>query len=168
MPACHPGRSPHRAVDDENAIFLHLHLWKTEPAIRARLGANASSHDGRTSRPASASTNAPVHVEATRRDRRKPRRRKFDHAWRQGASHGAAADHQGVEIPVVERLGRNADADRAADGPAGLGQQVHVIGRLADLPVCELEDRERTHAQHLKSPAKRLKPMRCMGPPTMS
>jgi hypothetical protein len=35
---------------------------------------------------------------------------KFDHAWRQRSNHGAAADHHCVEVPVVERLGRDADA----------------------------------------------------------
>jgi hypothetical protein len=50
----HPSQGPHRAVDDENSIFLHPSLLSTEPASHLR-GTRPWS------RPASASTNAPTH-----------------------------------------------------------------------------------------------------------
>jgi len=30
-PGSHPGRRPHRAVDDEDAVFLHLNFWEPSP-----------------------------------------------------------------------------------------------------------------------------------------
>jgi hypothetical protein len=56
----HPSRGPHRAVDDENPIFLHPSLLGTEPASHLR-GTSAWSRDGHGARPASVSTNAPTH-----------------------------------------------------------------------------------------------------------
>ena len=69
----HPGRGPHRAVDDENAIFLHLHFWK--PRLQFSRVVPMRRRATAVQQPCSASTNAPVQVEATRRDRCKPRRR---------------------------------------------------------------------------------------------
>jgi len=66
---------------------------------------------------------------------------KLDHRWRQCSSHGRCRRPSGCRnFLVVERFGRNADADRTADRSACLRQQVNAIDRLADLPVCELED----------------------------
>src|SRR5258707_10719334 len=76
---------------------------------------------------------------------------KFDHARRQRSDHVAAADNQCVEIRIAERLRRDADADRAADGPAGLGQQAHVVDWLVHLLIREFEHRERGKAHHLKA-----------------
>src|ERR1700680_2252549 len=61
-----------------------------------------------SSRPASARTNAPVQVAATRQRLLQ----KFDQAQRRRFDHGAAADNQRIEIRIVERLRRDAHADR--------------------------------------------------------
>ena len=70
----HPGQGPHRAVDDENSIFLHPSLLGTEPASRLR-GTSAWSRDGHGAdqlRPARTRRRI---VEATGRDRSKAWRR---------------------------------------------------------------------------------------------
>ena len=64
---------------------------------------------------------------------------------------GATADNQCVETRIIERLRRDAHPDRAADGPAGLGQQAHVIDRLAHLRVREFENRGCGEAHHPKA-----------------
>jgi hypothetical protein len=70
----HPGQGPHRAVDDENSIFLHPSLLGTEPASHLR-GTSAWSGDGHGAgrlRPARTRRRT---VEVTDRDRSKAWRR---------------------------------------------------------------------------------------------
>jgi hypothetical protein len=76
---------------------------------------------------------------------------KFDQAQRRRFDHGAAADNQRIEIRIVERLRRDAHADRGTNGPASLGQQTQVIDRLAHLLVRVFKDRHRGEAHHLKA-----------------
>jgi len=63
-------------------------------------------------------------VEATRRDRPKASRRNLDTP---GVNAPATALPPTISVSkfrIVERLRRDADADRTADGPAGLGKQM--------------------------------------------
>src|SRR5262249_17936096 len=90
-----------------------------------------------SSRPASARMNAPVQIAATRRHRPKARRTNFDKSGVRGF--GAAARDQCIEIGTAEPIRHDAHPDRGADGAAGLGQQTHVIDRLAHLPIREFE-----------------------------
>src|ERR1700730_13355581 len=70
----HPSRGPHRAVDDENPIFLHPSLLGTEPASHLR-GASAWSRDGHGADRLQPARTCRRTVEATGRDRSKAWRR---------------------------------------------------------------------------------------------
>src|SRR5258708_35208982 len=98
----HPSRGPHRAVGDENAVLLHLHFWKPSlqfscaVPMRRRTTAVQQTCFGQHERAGARRSYSP-------RSPQTPAQ-KLDHPWRQRSSHDAAADQQGVEFPVVERL----------------------------------------------------------------
>jgi hypothetical protein len=69
----HPGQGPHRAVDDENSIFLHPSLLGTDLKVTCAVPVRGRRRPW--SRPASASTKAPTHRRGDCRDRSKAWRR---------------------------------------------------------------------------------------------
>ena len=95
----HPGRGPHRAVDDEDAVFLHLHLW--EPSLQVTravpVGGRATAVEqacfGQDERAGACRGNSPGSRQSPAQE--------FDYARRQRPGHGAPADHQCVEIRIT-------------------------------------------------------------------
>jgi hypothetical protein len=69
----HPSQGPHRAVDDENSIFLHPSLLGTDLKVTCAVPVRGRRRPW--SRPASASTKAPTHRRGDCRDRSKAWRR---------------------------------------------------------------------------------------------
>ncbi len=143
----HPGRGPDRAVDDEDAVCLNLHLREASPQVargvpvRRRAAAVEQPGFGEDERTGAGRGDPPASPRRLSHEFDQARRRRF----------GAAADDQRVEIRIVERLRRDAHADRAADGSAALGQQTQFIDRLAHLRIRKFENGGHGEAHHPKA-----------------
>src|SRR5262249_6374305 len=73
----------------------------------------------------------------------------FDEPRRRWLELRAAADDQGIELSIVERVRIHRYADGGAHGPSVLREETHVVHLLLEFKVGELEDRYRREAHDL-------------------
>ena len=142
-------RGPYRTIGDEDAVFLHLHVWKLRLQIarvipmRGRAPTVEQAGFGQDERTGTGCCDPPVSPQRLPHE--------FDQARCRRLDLGPAADDQRVEIGIAERLCQHAHAHRGGDRPTRLGQQLHLVDRLAEMDVGEFKCGDDGETHHLKA-----------------